>query len=334
MTKVTNENGQSVLHPDPKFLPDQLEKILSLYPHHDIKPYDLISYKELIDSSEANPKNWNEMLDSVQEKYACYDAFVFFHGTDTLSYSASALSYGLKNLDKPVIFTASQIPLIEPHSDAPRNILTALQYASSEQASEEVVIVFDGKIIRGNQSTKINPGVLSAFSTRNADVIGTYEMDLEMKEAEKCPIKNSLEVKFYKETVETAVIYIAPGIDLSVYVNNIKSFKDIILLTLGVGNIPMKNESVNNLLTAAKNNYVNVYHLSQCPKGKTCGSAVYAAGEGLLDMGVQSGLDMTVESLYVKIQFMNTMGLDYHQKKEMFNTPLAREITPCNRNAC
>jgi len=95
----------------------------------------------------------------------------------------------------------------------------------------------------------------------------------------------------------------------------------------------MKNESVKRLLTVAKQNSVNVYHLSQCPKGKTCGNAVYAAGEGLLDMGVQSGLDMTVESLYVKVLFMNTLGLDYQQKRKMFNTPLAREITPCNSNA-
>lgn len=174
MTKVKNANGQSVLHPDPHFLPRQLQRIVDLYPENDIKPYELKSYEELIDSSEAKPKNWNEMLRTIEHNYPCYDAFVFFHGTDTLSYSASALSYGLKNLDKPVIFTASQIPLIEPHSDAPRNILTALQYASSESASEEVVIVFDGKIIRGNQSTKINPGVLSAFTTRNAEVIGTY----------------------------------------------------------------------------------------------------------------------------------------------------------------
>lgn len=160
---------------------EELDKYLALYPdaREKVGEYDILSYDPLIDSSNMAPSDRNKMIKTIYNNYTKYDAFVIMHGTDTMAYTASALSYGLKGLDKPVIVTGAQEPLANLRNDGINNLVASLVYASMSNPLSEVVLIFNNVVYRGNRTKKLSPNKNAAFGSPNFPPLGKFWINFE-----------------------------------------------------------------------------------------------------------------------------------------------------------
>jgi len=313
--------------PDKEYLPKELDKIMKLYPDQrgKIGQYDLVQYDPLLDSSNMDPGDWNKMLRTITEKYDEYDSFVILHGTDTMSYTASALSFGLQGLNKPVIVTGSQMSISQLKNDAINNIITSLLYASRQDALREVVIIFDDLIIRGNRSKKVSPNKYQAFGSPNFPILAKYGTDFEydviVNEDVTPPVtkyrkmwKNqgvSLTTRLYKKNTDVRVIWFVPGINFDPFTDEVMNVSQsgngridaYILMTFGIGNGPESDKKFGRFLDTCNQYGVVLYNVSQCCQGKV-DEGDYATGSFLQKHKVVSGNDMTVEAAYAKAHYL------------------------------
>ena len=218
-----------------------------------------ISFEVPIDSSNMNPKKWIEIASIIEDNYSKFDGFVVLHGSDTMSYSASALSFMLENLDKPVIFTGSQLPIGDLRTDAKENLITAIQIASLQQKGkaviQEVCLYFEYKLYRGNRTTKINAEHFNAFASPNYPPLAVSGVHLKINSGVGLSISKAKKLLVNKELDDNVVIVkMFPGINEYVLesIVNIPHLKGIVLETYGSGNAPTEEWFIKVLKTAIK----------------------------------------------------------------------------------
>lgn len=293
--------------------------------HAELPRFDFLELEHLIDSANLTPNHWQQIAARVIERYAHYDGFVILHGTDTMAYSASALSFILQGLDKPVILTGAQIPLAELRSDALDNLITSLLLAGFHPINE-VCVYFSGRLLRGNRSCKVKATGLDAFDSPNFPWLGQVGLHIELHSGLflSSAAENFVNPDFIPEAV--AVLPVYPGInaEMANAVCHTKGLKALILQSYGVGNLPDQNAALMKALADASSRGITIMNISRCVQANIY-QGHYACSQVLNDIGVVSGGDMTIEAAFCKLHFL--LATEAGKKlTERLNTSLAGEV--------
>ena len=322
---VQTENGYA---PQEGALIKELRQIRDLT-SPDIPEWDLVEFDPLLDSTNIRYEQWNQIADTIADNYDTYDGFVVLHGTDTLAYSASALSFMLEGLDKPVIFTGSQIPLCELRSDGKDNLITSLIIAS-ESVVNEVCLYFGNSLLRGNRSMKYSSDGIMAFTSPNWPELARAGIDIEyiyplMKRPDS-DASSGLSVTRMKDC-RLGVIKVFPGIRFDLFAPVVHENLDgLILETFGKGNIPEYDRTLISLISEACSRGTAVVVVTQCPQG-TVSLGAYEAGSALLEAGAANGRNMTTEAAVTKLSYLLSKGLGPDGIHRLMETDLRGELT-------
>lgn len=295
---------------------------------------DTYSFEPPIDSSDVEPSLWQDLARLIKDKYEDYDGFIILHGTDTMSYSASALSFMLDRLTKPVIFTGSQLPIGVPRTDGKENLISAVEIASAKDeeghpAVPEVCVCFDSLLMRGNRSTKVNSEVFRAFQSPNFPPLAEAGINIRYNnEYIRKPNDwyQSLTINTDLDT-RVSILKIHPGITPEV-VRNILCGKDtraIIMETYGSGNAPTRDWFLDIVKESSAMNKI-IVNVTQCLAG-TVNMNIYANGKALERAGVIDGYDSTTESALAKLFYLMGKSRDNEWVKAMMSRNLKGEIS-------
>ncbi|MDD4819543.1 MAG: type I asparaginase [Flavobacteriales bacterium] len=314
--------------------PFDFENILSNIPEINMIDCTLHSYSFpcLLDSSNINPENWTQIASVIEEKYDQYDGFVVLHGTDTMAYTTSALSFMFSGLEKPVIFTGSQLPIGHLRTDAKENLITAIELASLTEADSmpvvrEVCLYFQHELYRGNRSTKVNAEQFSAFASPNCPALAHSGVHLSInKELLRQPAMSEFALSTSLSS-DVLLLHIYPGMNQEMikYLLDYPKLKGVILLTYGAGNAP-SNEDFIDLLKQKIDQDIPIVNITQCLKG-TVSQGDYAVSEGLAKIGVISGRDMTKEAALTKMMYLLPRVKTVNEFRKMFEKDLRGEIS-------
>ena len=290
-----------------------------------------ISFENPIDSSNMNPEKWAQLATMIEDNYSAFDGFVVLHGSDTMSYTASALSFMMEHLAKPIIFTGSQLPIGDLRTDAKENLITAIQIASLRENGraviQEVGLYFEYKLYRANRTTKINAEHFKAFTSPNYSFLIESGVHLKMNPDLFLPTKENDGLVVHKN-LDTNVIILKlfPGISEQVIaaVVAIPNLKGIVLETYGAGNAPT-DEWLLAVLQKAMQNGIHIINVTQC-SGGSVRMGQYETSTALREIGVISGKDITTEAAITKLMYLlgqNELAANF---KEQFETSLRGEI--------
>jgi len=292
---------------------------------------DTISFEEPIDSSNMSPKHWINIVDIIEKHYNTHDGFVVLHGSDTMSYTASGLSFLLENLNKPVILTGSQLPIGDLRTDAKENLITSIQIAAlhhnGEAIIKEVGLYFEYKLYRGNRTTKINAENFQAFTSLNYPHLIESGVHLNVFKENLLKVKKGKKFVAHKKMDENvAFLKVFPGITLEVLngVLNIKGLKVLILETYGAGNAPTSKWFLKSLENSIKKG-LHIINVTQCSGGSVI-LGHYETSAKLKQMQVVNGKDITTEAAISKAMYMLGNGVGHQLFKTVFETPLRGEM--------
>ncbi len=288
------------------------------------------SFEEIIDSSNMNPRIWSEIAQLIKSNYDHVDGFVILHGSDTMAFTASALSFMLENLAKPVIFTGSQLPISAIRTDAKENLMTAIEIAKAKKNDRarvpEVCIYFDYKLFRGNRAFKYNSSKFEAFRSPNYPILAESGVHLKFSINDiRQPVEGPLCVHRKFES-DVAVLKLYPGISAKVVETILSSdVRGIVMETFGAGNTTT-DPWFTDLLKSAIGSGKVILDISQCKVG-TVELGRYETSKELKDMGVANGYDMTYEAAITKMMFLLGQYDDPLIIKELLETDLRGELT-------
>jgi len=269
--------------------------------------YTVFEFEQLLDSSSIDATGWNQIALSVYRNYQLFDGFVVLHGTDSLAYTCSALSFMLQNLGKPVIVTGSQAPMMELQNDATDNLLASLIIAGTFMVPE-VCLFFNYKLFRGNRATKVAAEEFNAFASPNFDPLATISStrtNVRWDLVHRPTVVESLSLQLNIDTAHVACLRIFPGIrpEMVDAVLRLESLRGLVLETFGAGNTPGGSDSgLTKVLTDAVKRGIVIVNVTQCLSGSV--SALYAPATVLGRAGVVFGQDMTTEAALTKLSYL------------------------------
>lgn len=292
---------------------------------------DTISF-EPIDSSDISPEKWANLVETIRANYFGYDGFVILHGTDTMSYTASALSFLIENNRKPIILTGSQLPIGQIRTDGKENLITSIEIASTYENGKpvvpEIAICFQNKLFRGNRTHKYNSEYFDAFVSPNYPLLA--EIGIDIKYNYKAILRPDLHkpVRFHtKLNNNIATIKLFPGISYDLFHSLLKipNLQGLIIESYGSGNAPTV-KWLEDFLIECRNRKIVVFNVSQCNAGGIK-QGVYEASKIFVKTGVVSGKDISYEAAVAKMMFLLSLDMDYEQVKYYLGVNIAGEMT-------
>lgn len=320
--------------PHPSYLQSAMTNIPELK-NPDVPHYVIHEFENPIDSANMSLDNWHQIAEHIKKYYADYDGFVVLHGTDTMAYTASVLSFMLEKLAKPVIFTGSQLPLFETRSDARENLINAL-WIAGHYTIPEVCIYFHNKLFRGNRAKKIDASSFSAFASPNFPPLASIGTDIHVRRdvLHHASIQTHVPTEMHVQNLQPMqahVLPLFPGMALPIIQQLIQQplkelpLQALVLQTYGAGNAPHE-PSFLSLLQEAVNQGIVVINSSQCPYAKVR-MGRYAVSAALLDVGIISGGDMTLEAILAKLFYLFSQTSDVSEIKKQIGINLRGELT-------
>ena len=294
---------------------------------------DNIQFNPPIDSANMSPSHWSDIARAIEDHYDQYDGFVVLHGTDTMAFTASALSFMLENLHKPVIITGSQLPIGEVRTDGEENLITSLQVAAAinkagEPMVQEVAILFNNSLLRGNRATKMSADNFNAFKSNNYPALARIGLDINFREENlyRSPSKRPLKVRY---NMDPAVMFIElnPGMteDTLRHLLHTPGIKGIVLKTFGAGNSPSFPWFTKQISDAVARGIV-VLNVTQCVNGGVH-NTLYETGNSLTAAGAISGHDITSEAAITKLMYLFGMGMNADAVKTYLGNALCGEVS-------
>lgn len=317
-------------------VPFDFNHLIDNVPKIKMLDYDIdhVQFKHPIDSSNMDPSKWGELARMIEKGYAAYDGFVVLHGTDTMAYTASALSFMLDNLDKPVIITGSQLPIGEVRTDGEENLITALQIAAARRPGSEspmvteVAILFENYLWRGNRATKMSADNFNAFRSPNYPRLAHIGLGIDFNGEAlwRTPSRRPLNVRTAMNP-DVAIVQIFPGMTHEMLRHQLSTpgLKGVVLKTYGAGNAPTGKWFVDAIKDALKRDIV-ILNVTQCINGGVF-EARYDTGAPLWKLGVIPGHDITTEAALTKMMFLFGLGISTKEIRYYLSHALCGEMT-------
>ncbi len=292
---------------------------------------DSFCFDPLIDSSNMNPAFWIKLAETIENKYEQYDGFVVLHGTDTMAYTASVLSFMLENLNKPVVFTGSQLPMGVMRTDGRENFINAIEIAAAREDDTplvpEVSICFENQLMRGNRTNKFNAENFNAFLSGNYPLLAKVGVHIRYN-SQNIIKPNFKKLKVHKKLdPNVAILKLFPGITENVVksILGANGLKAVILETYGAGNAPTDKWFIKDLQSAIEKG-ITIFNVTQC-KGGSVEMGKYETSIQLESIGVVGGFDITTESAIAKTMFLLGEGYSGAELADKLQTPLRGELT-------
>uniref|UniRef100_K3WD84 asparaginase n=1 Tax=Globisporangium ultimum (strain ATCC 200006 / CBS 805.95 / DAOM BR144) TaxID=431595 RepID=K3WD84_GLOUD len=326
-------DAEGVLHPSSGFLEKKISE-MDEFLFENMPKVTVSEWKDPIDSSDMSPADWGRIARQIESTYWDYDGFVVLQGTDTMAYTASALSFMLEYLGKPVVISGAMIPLHYPHSDARRNLIMSVMCAAN-LAIPEVCIYSNDKLLRGNRTTKIANMSVDAFHSPNFPSLASTGVETTVDQALILPYPRRRFSVFTDLATNICVFHLVPGFDddcIEAYIQRHnetkvnKTHKAIVFALYGTGNAPLRKDGFLRLIQNAINASIPVTITTQCVQGRTQ-LDTYATGVKLLRMGVITSLDMTIEACVAKLAYLMGKGFHGAELKTKMETDLRGELS-------
>ena len=308
----------------PGLFKSQLEKLVSIAR---VK-LELIEYSNLIDSSDITTENWVQIINDISQYYNDFDGFVIVHGTDTMAYTASVLSFALPGLGKPVVLTGAQLPLVHLRSDGWNNLIDSL-YAASQDDLCEVVIVFNHMMLRGSRAQKISTNKFFGFDSVDEEPLATFGINIEWHKKRWLQRKLVAFKPVQLKQCNVLDISLKPGFTTEFIANTLLNTQldGVVLQTYGSGNFPVHHTRLMNGLQYASSNGVVIVNITQVIEGRVTSDYVNSKLPGF---GVVSGCDMTPEAALGKLNVLLSMDISVDEIKESMTQNLVGELTENN----
>ena len=294
---------------------------------------DTLSFDNPIDSSDMLPQDWKNIAEKIHENYNAYDGFVILHGTDTMAYTASALSFMFENLSKPIILTGSQLPLGIPRTDGRNNIINAVEIAAAKHQDNspivpEVCICFENKLYRGNRTYKNNAENFNAFASPNYPLLANIGVSIKYNYENIAKLSKEKMQLCTEMNSNIAILKLYPGITQNVVksILNSEGLRGLVLETYGAGN-SNKSSWFLNLLSEAVNKGIIIVNVTQCRGGGTVNVGRYESSFLLGKLGIVSGYDIITESAVTKLMYLLGREENVDEIKTLMCKSLRGEIS-------